>query len=246
MLYDREDLSFRIDTVARVRHCEGDFTVKKRPYAAIACKTVGKTEYEIGGEHFTVGPREILFLPADVDYRVKYTENDGIVVHLSDCNYHRAEHIRTENGEMIERLFRELLEKWTRNHAVNEAKACLYDILFRLSEGGRTENRLFRSAVDCMEKRLSDHALSVKAIADALHASRSALQRAFLTQVGMPPVRYLLHLRIERATLLLSEGNFSVKEIAAATGFSDEKYFSRAFKRMYGYPPTKLREGIIL
>ena len=140
---------------------------------------------------------------------------------------------------MLEHLFLELLEKWTRNHSANEAKACLYDILFRLSEAGRTENRLFRNAVDYIEKRLSDRALSVKAVADSLHASRSALQRAYLVQVGMPPVRYLLHLRIERATLLLSEGNLSVKEIAAATGFADEKYFSRAFRKETGYPPSR-------
>ena len=59
-------------------------------------------------------------------------------------------------------------------------------------------------------------------------------------------MQYTIKRRMGKAIRLLSKNRLSVKEIAGLCGFSDEKYFSRAFKRMYGYPPSKLREGIIL
>ena len=43
---------------------------------------------------------------------------------------------------------------------------------------------------------------------------------------------------------LLSDDRLSVKEISLLCGFSDEKYFSRAFKREYGYSPSQLRDNV--
>ena len=39
---------------------------------------------------------------------------------------------------------------------------------------------------------------------------------------------------------------FIVKEISFACGFADEKYFSRAFKKRYGYPPSQLKNNMIV
>ena len=39
---------------------------------------------------------------------------------------------------------------------------------------------------------------------------------------------------------------YTVKEIAPACGFSDEKYFSRLFKKTYGCAPSQLRRQISL
>ena len=43
---------------------------------------------------------------------------------------------------------------------------------------------------------------------------------------------------MEKALELLSEGELSIKEIAFTCGYSDEKYFSRAFRKKYGCPPS--------
>ena len=51
-------------------------------------------------------------------------------------------------------------------------------------------------------------------------------------------MQYVSRLRMNRALELLSEREKSIREIALACGFEDEKYFSRAFKKKYGYPPS--------
>lgn len=54
----------------------------------------------------------------------------------------------------------------------------------------------------------------------------------------LSPKQYLLNLRMNHALELLVENELSIKEIAFACGFNDEKYFSKAFKNKYGYPPS--------
>ena len=51
---------------------------------------------------------------------------------------------------------------------------------------------------------------------------------------------YLLRYRIERATALLSSGEYSVAEVATLVGFADLSHFSRAFKKITGLPPRAL------
>jgi transcriptional regulator GlxA family with amidase domain len=51
---------------------------------------------------------------------------------------------------------------------------------------------------------------------------------------------------MNKALQLLVENRLSVKEISFLCGFSDEKYFSRAFREKYGYPPSQLRDHIVI
>ena len=76
--------------------------------------------------------------------------------------------------------------------------------------------------------------------------SPSALQRAFLHHFGMSPKQYVIKLRTHKALQLLVENRLSVKQVAYACGFADEKYFSRAFKSKYGYPPSMVRDHMLI
>ena len=46
---------------------------------------------------------------------------------------------------------------------------------------------------------------------------------------------------MENALGLLIEGGLSVNDVARVSGFSDVKYFARAFKKKYGCPPSEMR-----
>ncbi len=60
----------------------------------------------------------------------------------------------------------------------------------------------------------------------------------FKSRFGKTPRQYRTDLRFEKARRLLREG-LSVKETAWACGFSDELYFSRAFRKREGMPPGR-------
>lgn len=62
-------------------------------------------------------------------------------------------------------------------------------------------------------------------------------------QTGMPPLAYLISLRLQRAMNLLQQGRHNVAEAARAVGYEDPFYFSRLFRKHLGLPPSACRQG---
>ena len=53
---------------------------------------------------------------------------------------------------------------------------------------------------------------------------------------------YLTQVRLEHAKNMLKEGNMSIKEVAYATGFHSQSYFSKIFKKYTGTSPSEYQE----
>ena len=240
MIYNFDGLSFQILTIDRFFHKKGIFDVKARPYAAFSYRVSGKGMFEIGGKRLQSSPGDVLFLPADTPYRVEYLGGESIVVHFSECNYLEAETVFFEQSETMALRFQQLLEVWNERHSVNQAKSIVYDILEKMANDQKNamEHTAFADCVRYIDAHFCDPSLTVKRVCDVGFISASGLQRAFGEHFGISPKQYLNKLRMNRALELLMENALSVKEIAFACGFSDEKYFSRSFKRKYGYPPS--------
>ena len=66
--------------------------------------------------------------------------------------------------------------------------------------------------------------------------------RQFKRATGLPPHQYVVARRVERAKQLLRTGSdFSLAEVAAHAGFSDQSQFSYHFKRVLGVTPGQFR-----
>jgi AraC-like DNA-binding protein len=83
--------------------------------------------------------------------------------------------------------------------------------------------------------------LSLGDFAQSVNLSVWRLCHIFKSDVGMPPIRYLRLLRMERAKHLLESSFLSVKEIAFQVGLNDESHFVRDFKSTYGFSPALYR-----
>jgi AraC-like DNA-binding protein len=83
--------------------------------------------------------------------------------------------------------------------------------------------------------------LSLAEFAQSVNLSVWRLCHIFKSDVGMPPIRFLRQLRMERAKDLLESSFLSVKEIAFQVGLNDESHFVRDFKSTYGYSPALYR-----
>jgi len=85
--------------------------------------------------------------------------------------------------------------------------------------------------------------LSLNHFAQAVNLSAWRLCHVFKSEVGMPPIKYLRQLRMDRAKHLLETSFLSVKEIAYNVGVNDESHFVRDFKTTYGLSPACYRAG---
>jgi len=66
----------------------------------------------------------------------------------------------------------------------------------------------------------------------------------FKKELGISPTRFLNRERAIRGFKLLYEEGLSVQQTANKTGFSSQYYFSRVFKDIFGYPPSKIKKYI--
>jgi len=81
----------------------------------------------------------------------------------------------------------------------------------------------------------------VRRLAKVSGVSAAHFARSFKEAFGMPPHRYLLTRRIERAAALLRETELSITEIAFHTGWGSLGTFGRTFRDVTGENPASLR-----
>lgn len=85
--------------------------------------------------------------------------------------------------------------------------------------------------------------ITVAECAEFCNMSKSHFARVFKHVAGMPPVQFMLAIRIERAKELLTFTDKTIAEIGEASGFRDQNYFARTFKKVTGMSPKQYRNA---
>lgn len=73
------------------------------------------------------------------------------------------------------------------------------------------------------------------------HCSKSTLIHSFEQRYGISINRYITAFRLERATMLLSQSDATICEIAQQCGFSEQGYFSKVFQKNFHITPSAYR-----
>ena len=112
--------------------------------------------------------------------------------------------------------------------------------------GGIQENkehlRQINRVIDYIQGHL-DRPLGVSELAGLAHVSPYHFHRIFTREVGESLAKYVLRRRLERAaSLLSSEADTPLADIAYGCGFNTQSVFSRNFKRHFLVTPTQYRQ----
>jgi AraC-like DNA-binding protein len=83
--------------------------------------------------------------------------------------------------------------------------------------------------------------ISVEQASRLVNLSPPQFMRVFRKVAGMTFVSFLTRVRLTSAQRLLQETDRTIAEVAASTGFSDQSYFDRRFKRLFGRTPRQFR-----
>ena len=111
--------------------------------------------------------------------------------------------------------------------------------------GAAAQAQLVQGARARMLQQLDSPELGPDDLAAQLRVSRRTLYKAF-EAAGDTPQACLLRLRLERCrALLLAPGGqrLNLTRLAMDHGFSDAAYFSRAYKKRFGHPPSRALHG---
>ncbi len=79
---------------------------------------------------------------------------------------------------------------------------------------------------------------TIEELAGTLCVSRTVFYNKVKGLTGLSPVEFVRQLKLKIAAHLLTQG-YNVSEAAINVGFSDARYFSRQFKALFGYLPSK-------
>ncbi|MGH6911086.1 MAG: helix-turn-helix domain-containing protein [Phenylobacterium sp.] len=116
-----------------------------------------------------------------------------------------------------------------------------------LRDAGERRGRLApwqeRLATDILVANL-DGEVSHAEIARACGLSPGHFARAFRITMGLPPHRWLLERRIDKAKDLLRETDEPLSEVALRCGFADQSHFTRTFTTAAGAPPGAWRRSV--
>lgn len=101
------------------------------------------------------------------------------------------------------------------------------------------------AAIAVMEQNL-EAPLPIGGLARRVGISVRELERLFRRWLETTPAAYYRDLRLRRARALLQQTEQPITEIALGNGFSDAAHFSRAFKALFGHPPSHERRIRVL
>jgi AraC-like DNA-binding protein len=82
---------------------------------------------------------------------------------------------------------------------------------------------------------------TVESLAREAGMSRTVFADRFTNLVGMTPLAYVTHWRMERARRDIRETDLPLIDIAENIGYSSEAAFNRAFKRQFNQTPGQVR-----
>lgn len=135
----------------------------------------------------------------------------------------------------------------TEPNSLLQNESLLLSVVARLATHHLVPGHLLRdgsrehAAVQKVREWLDAHSeqnVSIHSLADLSGLSPYYLVRMFHKQVGIPPHKYQIVVRTNRARALLKSGT-SISEVTYCTGFCDQSHLNRRFKASFGTTPAK-------
>ena len=107
--------------------------------------------------------------------------------------------------------------------------------------------RLTQDTVSAVTEYLAENIgqkLRFSDVAEFAGLSESSLKSLFRAKTGQGVMSYFANMKIERAKILIREGNYNVTQISMMLGFDSIHLFSRRFKQIVGMSPTEYSKSV--
>ena len=130
----------------------------------------------------------------------------------------------------------------TQNH-IYELLTYIYLLMYSSSNIATTvdENETVNKAIRYIQNNFNQN-ITLYDVASECHMNPSYFSRFFKKQLGINLMSFINTARIKEASLLLTNSDRTVTEIAYDCGYNDVKYFITTFKKVNGCSPSTFRK----
>ncbi|MEM9820507.1 MAG: response regulator [Bacteroidota bacterium] len=104
-----------------------------------------------------------------------------------------------------------------------------------------SEDAFIKKAIELIEDHLNDTQFTVPIFCKKMGMSYPVIHRKLSALIGKSPALFIRAIRLHQAKKRLDDPSKTIAEIAYETGFTDPKYFSRAFSAEFSAPPSAFR-----
>jgi len=179
---------------------------------------------------------ELYFVFFSVPEGERFTENRGLENRVYNCFMPKVV------TKMFTRLTREFIIRFTHNE---ETLCCLfheliYTVALSSEKSSNVTTEIYRLAEDIHNNFMLGE-FDVNEYAAAANMSKDRFSVLFKQHFGYPPYKYQIVLKMNEAVALLTHTNLPINRISDMLGFSNQLYFSNAFKKHTGMSPTEAR-----
>lgn len=106
-------------------------------------------------------------------------------------------------------------------------------------------DRVFlQKLTETIQEHIAEEELNAEFLEKEFHLSKMQLYRRLKTLTDMTPTEFIKRTRLQQAAVLLKSTRLNVTEIFYQTGFNNQSYFFREFKKIYNCSPNEYREGV--
>lgn len=159
--------------------------------------------------------------------------------------------VRDDGARGIEHAARQATEYFNaKNSTQNGVLAALGSLIVAYVTafaGGENLSPVVQTVRAEIRKNISNPTYSLEDGIKKLPLNYDYVRKLFKKETGVTPHEYLVECRMQLARELISSGignrysNYSVGQIAEACGFAEPLYFSRVFKKYYGFSPSQAK-----
>jgi signal transduction histidine kinase/ligand-binding sensor domain-containing protein/DNA-binding response OmpR family regulator len=168
-----------------------------------------------------------------------------ILVTARSTIVHQMEGLETGADEYITKPFNfNLLELKIRNLLITREKlkqkySRIVSLEPKYEEISNPDEKFIQRLLSIVETHMVESEFNVAKLVAEIGMSRPVLFRKIKVLTGMSVIDLIRTTRLKKAAMLLKQKKMSIAEVGYAVGFSDSKYFSKAFRHHFGKSPTE-------
>ena len=137
--------------------------------------------------------------------------------------------------------FKKIATSGTLETSIKTLKNILFRICDNIEISKSHYGKSIHEALNYIQNHYNDSSLSIETVASKVCLSTSYFSTIFKNETGTTFTDYLIQLRMKHAKELLNNTNLKMYEISSLVGYDNAAYFSVAFKRYWGHPPSKFQ-----
>ena len=237
----------KIELSIQVEAGKGALVHKNRKSHGLALFLGGERIFTFDEKKIKVTKNTIVYFPKGANYTIKEkASSDCYAINFQMPNHETFEPFAVKIKSLNDYLesFQSSVKYWIKKKPgyTSKVKAELYNIIYHMQFEQSlpySHSGIVQPAVDYIHSNYLKENISVAHLADLCQISTVHLSNTFVKVFAMPPIQYINHLKITRAKELLESQMYTVGEVCFLSGYNDESYFSRTFKKHLKMTPSE-------